>query len=1125
MTNQVRTVTMVDTVYEVVLNELHKFQLSAKESKAKRKILRAGRRGGKALDIRTPILTTLGWRDMGDLYPGDFVFSETGRPVEILAVSEVFYGHRCYKVCFNDGSEIVADEEHLWAVEDRSVRRGGANGKWVNDPRKKSGRSFTNPKSMKVMTTLNLIEKQIRSLGSGRTQNDLSIPTCQPLQYPHKDLLVDPYLFGAWLGDGHSYGGQITTEDPEIVTAFEDVGYEMRPLKSSNAGKATTYGINVRGATRNSVEERTGSFIGILRKMGVAPIKRIPDVYLTASVDQRIALLQGLMDTDGSVQPDESCEFMVVNEALANGVLDLLVSLGVKARIQYAEATLNGRFISPKYRIYFIPPKGVSVFRLPRKAERQTGEHRTEAYRRYIVDIQEVESVPTKCIYVDNPTSLYLAGRNLIITHNTVYASDETVDAFLDGKRVLYAVPTGDQLQKWWFEVCHALQPLIDAKVVVKNESNKSITRPGTKNRIRGKTAWDAQTLRGDYADVLILDELQHMSEDTWDEVGAPMLLDNDGDAIFIFTPPSIKSRSRSKAKNKMWVIDFWRKHSKDTTGRWETFVFSSFDNPYISRVALDEIIQDMTNLAYRQEIMAEAIDQAPGALWTREELEKHRCALTDRPAQFTRIGVAVDPSLTEGGDEAGILVGGIDALFGHYFVLQDASMNGTPLEWAKKAILVYFEFEADYIILEKNAGGEEMLRLVFENAAEQLKEEGRIDTTDIRLVFVNASRGKQVRADPVSAMYERGIVHHVGNLPDLEDELCVAAGTLISTSKGQVPIEDVQVGDFVMTREGYKRVLWSGITGEVNKLAETTTRYGRRLLTTISHPIYNKSTGLFCEASDLKSLDKLEIDTWHINRWKSTSTEIQSSGMVDDGSSITGAITWTEKVFCSIEKFGSTIMAKYQTDVLSIIKTITNSTTPLKTLNWLLPKSILPSIPNDYLELIGQPKIENEYPKIELNSGKQKNPLNGLVDNAGRFFQVVQPSHSFAHDLAREDIVESMVVRTVEKQSVYNLTIEDAPEYFANGILVHNCLWTPTDTKSPNRLDAVVWLMTMLKSAGAPSEDQMRAYANAEEMRRVDQARIAQTPGTQTVEEKPNPEMDDILAYLNVGTRKPQGD
>src|SRR5215212_6547315 len=140
----------------------------------------------------------------------------------------------------------------------------------------------------------------------------------------------------------------------------------------------------------------------------------------------------------------------------------------------------------------------------------------------------------------------------------------KAVTAFAQGRRVLYAAPTEDQIAAFWWEVKRSLANLIDAKHVTKNETLHSIEVPGTKQRIRAKTAWNADTLRGDYADLLILDEFQAMNEDAWQLVGAPMLLDNDGDAVFIYTPPSLHSLSVTKAKDPRHASKMYKKAAAD---------------------------------------------------------------------------------------------------------------------------------------------------------------------------------------------------------------------------------------------------------------------------------------------------------------------------------------------------------------------------------------------------------------------------------------------------------------------------------------------------------------------------------------------------------------------------------
>jgi phage terminase large subunit-like protein len=282
------------------------------------------------------------------------------------------------------------------------------------------------------------------------------------------------------------------------------------------------------------------------------------------------------------------------------------------------------------------------------------------------------------------------------------------------------------------------------------------LSAKGTENRIRAKTCWNADTLRGDYADLLILDEVQLMAEDTWGTVGAPMLLDNNGDAIFIYTPPSLHSRSTSKARDKGWITKFAKKHTNDPKGRWEIFSFTSRDNPHISREALDEITEDMTATAIRQEIEAVDLEEAPGALWTRVIIEKHR---TNRPPdRYEYIVVGVDPSATSTGDEAGIIT--VGRFMNEYYVLSDDTMQGSPNAWATAAVTAFHKFKANKIVAEANNGGE-MVQAVLEQVDKE-----------VPIQLVHASRGKETRAEPVSAIYEKGEAHHVGSFELLEDEM-----------------------------------------------------------------------------------------------------------------------------------------------------------------------------------------------------------------------------------------------------------------------------------------------------------------------------------------------------------------
>jgi hypothetical protein len=330
---------------------------------------------------------------------------------------------------------------------------------------------------------------------------------------------------------------------------------------------------------------------------------------------------------------------------------------------------------------------------------------------------------------------------------------------FLQGKRVLYATPTTDQHERFWLLIKAFLaEPLIH-KMLIKNENTHQIKSKNSAGRIKCKTAWSADTLRGDFADVLILDEFQMMNEDTWAVVGAPMMLDTNGDAVFIYTPPSPQSASVSKAKDKRHASKLFKRAEEDTTGRWATFTFSSHENPHLSTEALEEITSDMSDFAYKQEILALDLDEVPGALWTRKLISETRVKAL--PDDIALIVVGVDPKVTErrGSSETGIIVSALGS-DGHVYVFADESNNGSPDEWAKKVVFAHEHYAANRIVAEVNQGGGLVKTIIRQYSK----------TAQIHLV--HASKGKQLRAEPIATMFEQGKAHIVGDLSILEDQM-----------------------------------------------------------------------------------------------------------------------------------------------------------------------------------------------------------------------------------------------------------------------------------------------------------------------------------------------------------------
>jgi hypothetical protein len=384
------------------------------------------------------------------------------------------------------------------------------------------------------------------------------------------------------------------------------------------------------------------------------------------------------------------------------------------------------------------------------------------------VAVHQRDPHPGQLAFIKSPAKrkIVRAGRRGGKTTGIAYYA---VDNFLEGLRVLYAAPTQDQIERFWYEVKLSLEEPIDARVFYKNETKRIIELPGTEQRIRAKTAWNADSLRGDYADLLIFDEWQLMNEDAWEKVGAPMLLDNNGNVVFIYTPPSANSRSVTKATDPRHASKLFKRARADTSGRWGAFHFSSHDNPHISEEALADIVKDMTDLAYRMEILAEDIDYVPGALWDFEVLDNTR--VTEYP-ELSRVVIGVDPQASTG--QTGIVAAG-SAMVGdkmHGFTIDDSTTRrgASPGEWAGQAVAAYNRLKADVMVGEVNNGGdmvEQTIRSVPGGNSVNFKK-------------VHASRGKQTRAEPISALWNppkqidmEPRAHMVGKFEQLEEELC----------------------------------------------------------------------------------------------------------------------------------------------------------------------------------------------------------------------------------------------------------------------------------------------------------------------------------------------------------------
>ena len=438
------------------------------------------RKNGKALWIEEEIPTPKGFIKMQDLCEGDYVYGADGKPTKVIFKSEVFYNHNCYKVSFEDGSSVIADEEHLWAVK---IKRKGL----VN------------------LTTKEMFGKvgKFRNDKKGFEYN-FRTPLNKAVEYSHQELTINPYLLGVWLGDGASLGSRITCsydDIEEMNKLVSQCGYESKIVV--NKDRAGTIQIVGNGKGRiNPFKEK-------LKELNLISNKHIPDVYLKSSIEQRRELLRGLMDTDGYASKRGECEFSQKDYSFILQFSELLSSLGIKHSIREKRIFCNEVY-HKAYSVLFFVDKSNSCFKLQRKHERLKEELNKRMDYKTITSIDVVDSVPTQCIAVDNNDSLYLVGRRMNVTHNTTLLGAIAKYMLIADKEAsaeCFSVATKQEQAKQTFNTLVAMRQYSPAIQSVTRKRRSDIYVPSTLSFFK-PLASNSKSLDGVNSHLVIIDEL-----------------------------------------------------------------------------------------------------------------------------------------------------------------------------------------------------------------------------------------------------------------------------------------------------------------------------------------------------------------------------------------------------------------------------------------------------------------------------------------------------------------------------------------------------------------------------------------------------------------------------------------
>ena len=325
------------------------------------------------------------FKQLKDIIDGDILVGQNGQPTTVVKAHEIQLPKKAYSIEFSNGEVIRAGGEHLWTIQNQRGTR----------------------KTVDTDYIFNYMSKYKERVYIDRVQ--------KPLSGLDKDLPLDPYFLGLWLGDGGSWQNVFCSEDEEIIEyvnnwTIEHGGY-LEKTKHQNSGKAVTYRIKDTDLTDICID------LGIRKSYSEnSGVKHIPEIYFEASYEQRLELLRGLMDTDGCHHSGGFCIFTQKEGQLCDDVVRLAKSLGWDVTVT---ETNPGKLAKPNTKYYNI---GISAldnpFKLAKKAKKWKRQTRMVNKVR-IVSITEIEPIPMRCLTVDAPDGQFCIEYTYTVTHNT----------------------------------------------------------------------------------------------------------------------------------------------------------------------------------------------------------------------------------------------------------------------------------------------------------------------------------------------------------------------------------------------------------------------------------------------------------------------------------------------------------------------------------------------------------------------------------------------------------------------------------------------------------------------------------------------------------------------------------
>lgn len=666
-------------------------------------LLLTGRGWGKALALDTPLPTPTGWTTMGEVKEGDTLYDEEGEPCTVLKVHDIFTPEEgnMFRVTTDGGNTIDACGDHQWAVMDN-----------------------------RFMQSLRFYH------------------------YNHRYNISLSDVIWTETPVGNMRARVVDTRE-----MYENQKYESEGLTAeqrSNFYIGRTKALRGSYVTPPEPEYTLGAVIAAYEE------DELPWDMLRSLPSQRWEMLQGISDIYGEVyKRGKRAESIRFNRKFGpmtkKFVYELITSLGFEVRTDRPTIEAWSDYIE-----WF--PYAINPFRHSVNKYLATipPERPFRSFAHTVKKVEKIDPVPVRCITVDSPHSLFLAGRMMLPTHNT-----RTMSEWIRRQAINYPGCRIGILGRTAADV-RDIMALGDSGVLnVGPEEEKPEFKPSQRKlewpNGSVATMFSAETpdqLRGQQFHFFACDELAAYTQ----FVGV--------DGLTAFENMRIATRLGEKpygvvatTPKRTDVIRDLLEEAKE--GKVRVVRGSTKENASLSSAYKDIIFGQFAGTALaKQELEGEMLDDFPeGALWTEDMFEKSRIMTQTPPACSGGIIVSVDPSVSDSPkDECGIVVIGFTGERRLHkrqaFVLEDASLMAKPEEWAQRVVEVSNKWGASAVIVETNQG-----RALLNNLLLSIN-------PNLRIIGVNASQGKKLRAEPVVLPYEQGRVHHYGKLATLESQM-----------------------------------------------------------------------------------------------------------------------------------------------------------------------------------------------------------------------------------------------------------------------------------------------------------------------------------------------------------------